>query len=375
MTEPEQRTGGGGAAGGTRRHRKPRGTRRKQRGQGGKGVRRWVVVACASVLCLAAAAAVVAALGIGRLNGNLHTVDIESRLGDGRPRSDTQGALNILVLGSDSRAGGNGAWGRDEGGSRSDTAMVLHLDAGRKAARIVSIPRDTLVRRPDAGACAAAPAGRRMMFNSALSTGGPPCAVAAAEQLSGLRMDHFVEVDFQGFVSLVDALGGVEVTAKRAIHDRYSKLDLPAGRHRLGGRQALALVRTRHAVGDGSDLGRIGLQQAFLKALIRSVHASGKLDNPVGAYQIADIVTKSLTTDTALGTVRALKDLADQVKGIDAAHLTAVTLPVRPDEADPDRVVPAEDEAGALWTALRTDRPLPPSLAGRRQGPGAGIVE
>ncbi|WP_256107088.1 LCP family protein [Streptomyces sp. ODS05-4] len=375
MNERQERAEDGGATGGTRRHRRRKSTRGKRRVRERKTVRRWLIGAGAAVLCLGLTAAVVAALGIGRLNGNLHTVDIESELGKNRPRGGDQGALNILVLGSDSRAGANGAWGRDEGGSRSDTAMILHLDAGRKAARIVSIPRDTLVRRPDAGACAAAPASRRIMFNAALSAGGPPCAVAAAEQLSGLRMDHFVEVDFRGFVSLVDALGGVDLTTRRAIRDPYSRLDLPAGRHRLDGRQALALVRTRHGVGDGSDLGRINLQQAFLKALTRSVRDSGELDSPVGAYRIADIVTKSLTTDTALGSVRALKNLADQVKGIDEKHLTALTLPVRPDDADPDRVVPVEAEADALWSALRRDRPLPPSLTRRRPGPGAGIVQ
>jgi anionic cell wall polymer biosynthesis LytR-Cps2A-Psr (LCP) family protein len=126
-------------------------------------------------------------------------------------------------------------------------------------------------------------------------------------------MNHFLEVDFTGFISLINALGGVDVTTTRPINDPYSHLSLPAGVHHLDGNQALGLVRTRHGVGDGSDLGRIGLQQAFLKALSKRVGDSGVLHDPVRLYKLADMATKSLVTDADLGSVAALQGLAREV--------------------------------------------------------------
>ena len=119
------------------------------------------------------------------------------------------------------------------------------------------------------------------MFNTAYEVGGPACAVKTVEQMSGIRMDHYVEVDFTGFKKLIDALGGVPVTTNKPIKDDKSHLDLQAGKHTLNGEQALGLVRTRHGVvGDGSDLGRIQLQQAFIKALIGQVKSVGVFSNP-----------------------------------------------------------------------------------------------
>src|SRR5262249_56556434 len=135
---------------------------------------------------------------------------------------------------------------------------------------IGAIPGDTLVDRPrctDTNGTAY-PAASAVMFNSAYSTGGAACAVKTVESLTGVRMDHYVEVDFSGFQKLIDDLGGVQVTTTKNIDDKNSHLDLQAGTHTLDGQQALGLVRTRHRVGDGSDLGRIQLQQALLQALV-----------------------------------------------------------------------------------------------------------
>ncbi|MFJ4964027.1 LCP family protein [Streptomyces sp. NPDC088729] len=332
-----------------------RGTGRHRRRTG----RRGGAVLLTVVLGLGVLGASGAAYLLRRLDDSLTTVDVDRALGDRRPSAEPRGAMNILVLGSDSRAGADGRFGRDEGGSRSDTAMVVHLDAAGHRADVVSIPRDTLMRRPRGAPCRQHDSGGRIMFNEALSSGGPACAVAAAEQLSGLRMDHFVEIGFQGFVEVIDALGGVDVTTTEAIHDRYSHLDLPAGSHRLDGRTALALVRTRHGVGDGSDLGRIALQQAFVKALAARFRAIDVLRQPAKLYRLAGIGARSITTDSSLGSARALAGLAHRMEGVDSRNITAVTLPVGADTRDPNRVVPQEEPCRSLWKALRADRRVP----------------
>ncbi|GAA3296232.1 LCP family protein [Streptomyces cinereospinus] len=344
----------------------------------GRGRRGLLVTAWTAVGIL-----VLGGTGVGylyvKLNGNLRSIDLDHALGADRPGRAANGSETVLVLGSDSRSGGNGelGGGTDDGGARSDTAMIVHLYEGRKAAGVVSVPRDTLIDRP---ACTG-PDGTRheaafgVMFNSAYATGGAACAVKTVESLTGIRMDHYLEVDFAGFERLVDELGGVRVTTTEDIADPDSHLTLKAGTHRLTGEQALGLVRTRHGVGDGSDLGRIQLQQAFVKALVEQVRDIGLFTSPKKLYDLADTATDAITTDSALGSVDALMSFASGLKGISAAKLTMITMPVRYDPADPNRVL--LDEAGArqVWTALKNDRPIPRSATrGTATGEADSVV-
>ncbi|OIJ90649.1 LCP family protein [Streptomyces monashensis] len=314
-----------------------------------------------------------------KLNGNLKSVDINQALGADRPTKIDNGSENILVLGSDSRSGSNEklGGGTDDGSARSDTAMIVHLYQGHKKASVVSVPRDTLVDRPactDTGGTAH-PAATGVMFNEAYSTGGAACAVKTVESLTGIRMDHYLEVDFEGFQRLIDDLGGVPVTTTKNIDDPRSHLTLQAGTHTLNGRQALGLVRTRHGVGDGSDLGRIQLQQAFVKALIDQVKHVGVFSDPKKLYDLADTATKAVTTDSELGSVNSLIDFANGLKGISAKHMNMVTMPVQYDPSDPNRVVPETAKAQQVWTALKNDRPVPASATtGTAAGEAKGVV-
>ncbi|KOV59462.1 transcriptional regulator [Streptomyces sp. MMG1121] len=304
------------------------------------------------------------------LNHNIKSVDIDGALGDDRPPkamitpSGTAsaaplptGSLNILVLGSDSRGSkaDQKLGGGDSSGARSDTAMVVHVDAGRTKATVVSIPRDTLVTRPScplsSGGSTAVAYGS--MFNSAYSVGGPVCAVKTVESITGVRMDHFVEIDFSGFARLVDALGGVTVTTDQDIHDDKSHLNLSAGTHRLDGTQALALARTRHGIGDGSDLGRIGLQQKLVKALLEQMAGTSLLTDPARLYRVADAVTASLTTDTGLDSLGELTRLGQSLKGLTADRVRTVMMPVVTAPSDPNRVIAKEPAASELWASLR----------------------
>ncbi|MDH6452278.1 LCP family protein required for cell wall assembly [Streptomyces sp. SAI-149] len=304
------------------------------------------------------------------LNNNIKSVDINSALGDDRPAKVTPTptasqeeaalpteALNILVLGSDSRSGkeNQALGGGSSTGARSDTAMVVHVDAGRTKATVVSIPRDTLVTRPscplESGGSTAVSYGA--MFNSAYAVGGPVCAVKTVESITNVRMDHYIEIDFSGFAKLVNALGGVTVTTDEDIDDDDSHLHLKAGTHHLDGKRALALARTRHGIGDGSDLGRIGLQQKLVKALLEQISSTNLLTSPTKLYSVADAITGSLTTDTGLDSLTELMSLGESLKGLSSDEVKTVTMPVVTAPSNPNRVVAKEPAASELWESLR----------------------
>ncbi|MFF7641364.1 LCP family protein [Streptomyces canus] len=352
-----------------------KGRRRKPRSRGRKGllVTAWV----------AAGIVVVGGTGAGyvyfKLNGNIKSVDINQVLGSARPTKVDNGSENILVLGSDTRSGSNKelGGGTDDGSARSDTAMIIHVYEGHKKATVVSIPRDTLIDRPQCTDTDGKEhdAASDVMFNSAYTTGGAACAVKTVESMTDIRMDHYLEVDFSGFEKLVDELGGVTVTTTKAIKDTDSHLDLKAGTHELTGAQALGLVRTRHGVGDGSDLGRIQLQQAFIKALVKQVKSVGVLTSPKKLYDLADTATKAVTTDSDLGSVNSLVSFAGGLKGISPSDMTMVTMPVRYDPANPNRVIVQESKAKQIWTALENDRAIPKSATeGTATGQAKGVV-
>ncbi|WP_069762856.1 LCP family protein [Streptomyces sp. LUP47B] len=325
-----------------------------------------VGLALAGTLVLGCAAA---GWAYWHLNSNIKSVDIDSALGDDRPAKVTPTpsasqeaplpteAVNILVLGSDSRSGkaNQALGGGSSTGARSDTAMVVHIDAGRTTATVVSIPRDTLVTRPScplaSGGSTSAAYGA--MFNSAYSVGGPVCAVKTVESITNVRMDHYVEIDFSGFAKLVDALGGVTVTTDEDIDDDDSHLTLKAGTHHLNGAQALAFARTRHGIGDGSDLGRIGLQQKLVKALLEQISSTNLLTSPTKLYSVADAITGSLTTDTGLDSLTELMSLGESLRGLSSDEAKTVTMPVVTAPSNPNRVVAKEPAASELWESLR----------------------
>ncbi|MER5732355.1 LCP family protein [Streptomyces sp. NPDC002138] len=353
--------GPSGSDGGAARPRRARGRR----------VLRTVLVVVA-VLILAAAGA--GWWAYSHLNGNLDSVDLDKAIGDNRPAKVVAGAQNILVLGSDSRAGANGELDHgDVSGARSDTAMLVHIPEGRAKATAVSIPRDTLITRPECkdkdDESKTLGSAKRVMFNSVYSVGGPACVVKTVEQMSGIRVDHFVEVDFAGFKGLVDALGGVTVTLDKPMSGSKGGLKLDAGTHRLNGTDSLKFVRTRYGYGDGSDLGRIGLQQQFMMAMLAEIKKQDALGNPARLYKLADAGTKSLTTDSGLGSLTALADFAQSMKGVDPDTMETIMLPVDYDKIDRNRVIVAEPQAGRLWEALRNDQKIP---ADAKKSPATG---
>ncbi|MFH8678982.1 LCP family protein [Streptomyces lydicus] len=283
------------------------------------------------------------------LDGNIHGADIGI---DGkRPVNLSPGSKNILVVGSDSRAGANAKYGKGLTTMQSDTLMVLHIAANHEWATAVSFPRDSWVKIP---ACSRGDGSKstphHFKINEAFSIGGDTgkinkaaaCTIKTVEQNTGLRIDHFTSVDFQGFKGMVNALGGIEVCPKHAIHDKKAHLDMDAGCQNVQDEKALGYVRTRYSVGDGSDLGRIGRQQEFMKALGKK--AQEKLTSPGELYDFLDSATKSITTDTELAGLKPLYDLASTVKDIPSDRLTFLTVPNYYRQAD----VPT-DKANVVW--------------------------
>ncbi|OQD55640.1 LytR family transcriptional regulator [Streptomyces phaeoluteigriseus] len=285
-----------------------------------------------------------------------------------RPTALVKDARNVLLIGSDSRAGdGNGEYGRDSGTERSDTTILLHLSAGRRSATAVSIPRDLMVdvpacRRPDGSRSSPTFA----MFNYSFQTGGSACTIRTVEKLTDIRIDHHVVVDFHGFKKMVDALDGVEVCLKEPIRDKAAKLRLPAGRVRLDGEQALGYVRARKTLGDGSDTDRMDRQQRFLGALVNKAQSNDVLLNPVKLYPVLDAATSSLTTDPDLASLRGLYALVRGLRDIPTAQVRFLTVPRESYVYNANRDQLVEPAAEKLFERLRTDAPV--SVTGKTPG-------
>lgn len=288
-------------------------------------------------------------------------------------------ALNILLIGSDSRDGdeNQAIGGGNETGARSDTTLLMHIPADRSRVEAVSIPRDLLT---DIPACPRTAddledtyaSQRNAMFNGAFSNGssqgdvhmGAYCTLLTVESLTGLTVDEYAVVDFSGFQRMVDAIGGVPMCIPEPIVDPRSDLDLAAGQQTLNGQQALGLARARKIAGsDGSDIQRIDRQQELLAAVARQVLSKNLVTDLPALLSFFDAVTDSLSVSTGLASPMNLAGLATSLGSVGASGITFVTMPF--DYAGA-RVV-ENDLTEQLWDRLRTDAPIvtpePPIVA------------
>jgi LCP family protein required for cell wall assembly len=264
-------------------------------------------------------------------------VDVSGDLKGKRPPVDPN-ALNILVIGSDSRSGSNGKIGAGSAsaiaGQRSDTVMVLHVAPGAHQVVVMSIPRDSVVPilncTPEDGTTGqtAQPAGDIEQINASFAYGGPGCLWKTIEQTTGIHINDFIELTFTGFEQVIDALHGVEVCLPAAVHDRFSHLNLRAGRHHIDGAQALAFWRTREDLGTGSDPQRIQRDQFLMASLLQGIEHTGLLKSPSTMLKVIDTITSHgyLTTDTGLSQERMLQ-LGEDLRGISTKSVQFVTVP------------------------------------------------
>ena len=343
-----------------------RGRRRK------RGRKQWIIGAAAALVLLVVGGAGAVYL---KLDANISTFDSaglsKDRPGESAADADGHRAVNVLLIGSDSRSGGNaslGGKGTSGAIGRSDTTILLHVYPDHRHAVGVSIPRDALVDIPP---CLLpdgtwSPEQPSAMFNAAFSVGdtakgNPACTQNTVEKLTGMRVDHTIVVDFEGFAAMTEAVHGVDVCVPQDIYSDdmnpdlpyRGKLLLPKGRHTLSGRQALDYVRMRHGLGDGSDVGRMMRQQAFLAALIAKVKGEGM--NPGTLLPLADAATKALTVDPGLGSAAKLVSFGLSLKHIDLKDIRFITAPWRYAGSRIDLVHPAVDD---LFADLAANKPL-----------------
>lgn len=323
--------------------------------------RRWpriVAGTMSGVVLLGVGAAGVAGAYYNQLSGQIASQEVAPELGHELRLPKPGDPINILLMGSDSREHGNGHGSTSTiAGARSDTTILLHLSGDRTWAMGVSIPRDSMVllpscKQPD-GTMSEAHTAR---FNEAFFLGGAGCTIKTVEQLTGVQINHFVVVDFKGFAKVVDAIGGVEVCMKAPVNDSLSQLKLPKGKSVVKGEQALAFVRARKTLGDGSDIGRIDRQQAFLGSAIRKATSLGVVANPSMLYSMLSETTKALTTDKALASLDAFTELAINSSGIKPNDIAFVTVPVV-DNSDHATVSWDARPAAALWRSIDSDQP------------------
>lgn len=305
---------------------------------------------------LVALLGIVAGAAIWKLQGNIDAVALsDSRVEDKTP----EGAMNVLFIGSDSRDLATKEYGSSSADDqRSDALMLVHFSADNSRIDAVQIPRDTLV---DLDACqdtggGTFEGGQGVMINAALE-GGPACSVSAVEQLSDVRIDHFVQLDFDGFASMVDALGGVDVCIDEPLVDPDAKLDLAAGDQRLDGKDALALARSRKAIGDGSDIGRLGHQQAVMSSIIGRARSAEILSRPDKLFSFLNAVTSSITVDEGISSIRNLAGLANRARVVPDKAITFVTMPNGAAPTDPNRVV-ATPDADVIFGEMAKDQEL-----------------
>ena len=350
--------------------------------------RRKVLIWTASVTaCLVAAAATGVFLVYRHLNGNIQQQDVSGLLGT-QPVDLHPQAENILIIGSDTRFGQGKGYGSGLVTDQSDTTMIMHIAANRQWAEVMSIPRDSYVAIP---ACTMGngqmSAPQTFKINEAYAIGnldgnhtdlGVACTIKTVEQDTGIYLDHFVVVNFTGFQNMVSALGGVEECNTQPINDAKSHLQLTAGKHLLDPKQALAYVRARYSLGDGSDLERIGRQQAFMSSLVQRVRS--KLLNPVAIYRFLDAATRSLTIDTKLGGATGLYNLASSLRSLPSDKVAFFTLPTYPrseiDPADTANVLWTQPEDSKIFQTFRDDVPASQSLfpgpSASASAPGSG---
>lgn len=233
------------------------------------------------------------------------------------------------------------------GAQRTDTIMLLHLTSDRKNAYLVSIPRDTWVPIPGHGSA---------KINAAFSWGGPPLLVQTVEQFTGVRVDHFGAIDWDGFRSLTDAVGGVPVTIPQDSYDSQQNVHWKAGTQTMNGATALKYVRQRYGL-PGGDLDRIARQQNFLRALMTKVHGSLSLTDPLRLSRIADATANAVSVDDQLSNSE-LRGLALGMRDLGTNHVTFVTAPLGQfvTIGGQDALTLDPSRTPQLWQAVSHDR-------------------
>jgi LCP family protein required for cell wall assembly len=319
-----------------------------------------VAVALAAVLTFTG-------LSIWQLSGDIkgNGITLLDANGNALPKvsaADLKGPINMLLVGSDTRAGQGKGFG-SETSTLADVIILLHVSADRKNAVALSFPRDLLVPWP---ACPSTSGGPGYLpqalgqINATIANGGPGCTLLTVEKLTGVKIPYLAMINFKGVSEMSSAIGGVEVCVANPIIDTYTHLNLSAGKHVLIGRQALQFLRTRHGIGDGSDLSRISNQQVYMTSLFRKVKSQGVLTNPILLYSLAKAAARNMQLSDSLNDVGTLVALAGALKNVQLDKMTFLQLPSKGGLPAPysGRVAPVYEQANILFAKLQNDDPI-----------------
>ena len=275
---------------------------------------------------------------------------------------DLEDAINLLLIGSDTRYGQGEEYGEGQVTSElADVIILLHITKDRQDATVVSFPRDLLVSVPE---CVNPSGGvfqpiDRQQINSTISRGGVACTHQTIQELTGLEIPFLAMIDFNGVIEMSNAVGGVEVTIDQKISDDYSQFYIDAGTHTLKGKEALGFLRTRHGFGDGSDLGRISNQQMFLMSLFEKVKQDGVLNNPIALYSLASAAARNMKLSESITEIDTMVTLAGALKNVESSRMIFTQVPTYAlGGADEGRLGLIPDEAAALFEQIRNDLPV-----------------
>lgn len=250
----------------------------------------------------------------------------------------------------------------EDGGVRNDVNLLVHVSAAPRNVTVVSFPRDLMVEVPECtredGSTASAM--DKAPFNSLFDHAGIPCIASTITELSGLPIEFAAKISFDGVIEITNAIGGVEVcVAGDGIRDSQAGIDLPPGTHTISGKDALAFIRTRHGVGDESDLARISNQQQYMSRLARKILSAETLTDPSTVLKLANTVADNIVPSEKLNNPLTLAQLALALKDVEFADFVFVQFPNTPDPDNPKaRVVPVDEAADALWAALIAGTPI-----------------
>jgi len=338
---------------------------RRQPRSGSRHVLRWVAVAAVVIV---AAGTLGAYLKYRAVYDSITRVTVPSTALGHRPPMYSTNSLNILVYGDDNRAGLTPHQqfvlhtGHDQS-NNTDTIMLVHISPGRHRLTVMSIPRDTMVpvyqceSGPGYAGQQANPAAA-VQINSLLQIGGPTCLWKTVEQVTGVRIEHFIGIGMLGFVKVVNDLGGVNVCVPFKVNDTVSGLNLNSGEQRITGVQALAFWRTRENIGNGSDLERIQRDQFMSAQVVKGVLHSGLLSNPIRLLNVVTDAAASMTTDADM-TASDLVQIGQSFRSLSGQNVQFITAPNEPWTQNPNRVQFMQPQAGQVFAAIARDMTVP----------------
>jgi LCP family protein required for cell wall assembly len=317
------------------------------------------VVAIATAVVLASTASV-AAIGVWSLGRTVADNAVDISNGSVPTIAAMNGSFNVLLVGADN-APGQKSFGSSRDATLNDVNILVHISADHRRGVVMSLPRDLVIAHPQCedpvthevySAMSAQP------LNTAYARGGLGCVVGTVENLTGIKIPYAALFSFEGTVKMADAVGGVPICVTKAIDDPDSGLKLPAGRSVISGRTALAYLRSRHGVGDGSDLSRIGSQQAYMSSLLRTMMSRDTFTNPGKLYGLAQAAAQNVRLSQSLASVDTIVTMALALKSMNLSDLVFVQYPTGADPENPNKVVPNTELADLLLRRIRADLPV-----------------